>query len=333
MAEATDRPAVFTARADVDGDGQAEVVLENAQMRLVVAPADGGRLRDWTYRPAPEQVYNLFRADSSDLVEDRGGTQPRLVLEGHTPEIRPGLGPAAPAGLIDHFLPLTARFRDFAAGKGRDLADLATGEFETDLYAMGDRWELWQQRQSGIRAGKRLAPLTLTKKISLGPDGSDLAIHYRIENRSERPMQVYFAVEWTFALAGTANKGHGGQGYYEIDGTREPGTEGFGARGGAPNVTALALVDPQPGMTVRLGWDRAALLWVCPSPAGTHGPAVRGACILPVWELRLAPDDNWATGLWVALSPSGPVAPLPPGLAERIARPEWDDEAWKIGGA
>jgi hypothetical protein len=333
MTEPTDRPAVFTAISDVDGDGQDEVVLENGPMRLVLAPADGGRLREWIVRPAPGQAYNLFRADSSDSVEESGGTQLRLALEGHTPEIRPGLGPSAPGGLIDHFLPLTARFRDFAAGTSRDLADLATGAFETDLYAMGDRWELMQQRQSGIRAGKRLAPLTLTKKISLGPEGTDLAIHYRVENRSERPMQVYFAVEWTFALAATANKGHGGAGYYEIDGMREPGAEGFGARGNAPTGTALALVDPQPGLTVRLGWDRAALLWVCPAPAGTHGDLVRGACVMPVWEIRLAPDDNWATGLWAALSPSGPVAPLPPGLAERIARPEWDDEAWKIGGA
>jgi hypothetical protein len=254
-----------------------------------------------------------------------------LSVAGATPEIRPGLGPAAPAGLTDHFLPLTARFRDFAAGQGRDLADLASGVFETDLYPMGDRWELMEQRQSGLRAGKRLAPLTLTKKVSLGPGGTDLAIHYRIENRDDRPMQVQFAVEWTFALDAAANKGHGGQGYYEIDGAREPGDAGFGARGNAPNVTALALIDPQPGVTVRLGWDRAAIPWVCPYPAATHGAAVRGACVMPVWELRLAPGDNWAMGLWALLSPSGPVAPLPPGLAERIARVEWDDEPWKRG--
>jgi hypothetical protein len=266
-----------------------------------------------------------------DLGEDRGGTQLRLGLEGHTPEIRPGLGPAAPAGLTDHFLPLTARFREFATGQGRDLADLATGAFTPDLSPMGERWELLEQRQSGLRAGKRLAPLTLTKKVSLGPGGTDLAVHYRIENRDDRPMQVQFAVEWTFALDPAANKGHGGQGYYEIDGAREPGNAGFGARGNAPNVTALALIDPQRGVTVRLGWDRAAILWVCPYPAATHGDAVQGACVMPVWEIRLAPGDNWAMGIWALLSPSGPVAPLPPGLAARIARVEGDDEPCKRG--
>lgn len=331
MAEANDSPAVVTAIRDVNGDGHDEVVLDNGPMRLVIAPAAGGRLTEWTYRPDAAASYNLFRAGSSDLIEDQSGTRLRLALAGHTPEIRAGLGPAAPAGLTDHFLPLTAQFRDFAAGQSRDLADLASGAFTPDLYPMGDRWELMQQRQSGLRAGKRLAPLTLTKKVSLGPGGQDLALHYRIENRDDRPMQVQFAIEWTFALDAAANKGHGGRGYYEIDGTREPGNAGFGARGGAPNVTAVALIDPQPGVTVRLGWDRAALLWVCPAPAGTHGDPVQGACVMPVWELRLAPGDNWAMGLWAALSPSGPVAPLPPGLAERIARIEWDDEPWKRG--
>ncbi len=331
MTEENARPAVAAEIRDLDGDGQDEIVLDNGAMRLVLTPAQGGRLTEWTVRPGAGTAYNLFRAHSSDPIEDSGGTQFRLALDGQTPEIRPGLGPAAPAGLTDHFLPLSAQFRDFAGGRSRDLADLATGAFEAEVYALGERQELTQQRQSGIRAGKRLAPLTLIKKISLDPQSNDLAIHYRIENHSDRPMQVYFAIEWTFALAEEANKGHGGGGYYEFDGVREPGTGGFGARGSAPNVTAVALIDPQPGVTVRLGWDRAALLWICPYPTGTHGDAVRGACVMPVWELRLAPDDNWAMGLWALPGLTGPVAPLPPGLAERIARIEWDDEPWKRG--
>jgi hypothetical protein len=74
------------------------------------------------------------------------------------------------------------------------------------------------------------------------------------------------------------------------------------------------------------GWDRAATLWVCPYPPATHGPAVRGASILAIWELAVPPEDNWAVGLWAAVGPSTPPAPLPPDLIARIARPEWDDE-------
>ena len=278
-----------------------------------------------------QAAYNLFRAGSSDLVEAGGGTQLRLSTEGHTPEIRPGLGPAAPAGLTDHFLPLTARFRDFAAGQGRDLTDLATGEFETDLYPMGDRWELLQQRQSGLRAGKRLAPFTLTKKISLGPGGttwrSTTGLRTAMTARCRCSLPSSGPSPWMLR----PTRGMGGKGIMRLTGRANRATPDSGRGATRPNVTALALIDPQPGVAVRLGWDRAALLWVCPYPAATHGEPVRGACVMPVWELRLAPGDNWALGLWALVGPSGPVAPLPPGLAERIARIEWDDEPWKRG--
>jgi hypothetical protein len=335
MAFAADEPAAMRAESrDLDSDGQDEVLLDNALMRLVVTPAQGGRLREWVYQPGgPGTERNLFAAEASDLIEDGNGAALRLAVEGQQPEIQSGLGPAPPSGLTDHFLPLTTRFRDFAAGRARDLGDGDTDAFQPQLYEMGRSWELLMERESGLRAGKRLAPLRLIKKISLGPGSPNLAIHYRIENHSERPMQVYFAVDWTLALDAAANKGHGGRGYYEIDGVPEPGTGGFGASGAAPNVTAVALVEPQPGVTVRLGWDRAALLWVCPYPAARHGESVRGACVMPVWELRLAPDDNWAVGLWALLSPPAPPAPLPPGLVERIARTEWDDEPWRIGSS
>jgi hypothetical protein len=308
------------------------VILDNGQTRLVLAPARGGRLREWAYRDrAGAPARNLFAAVASESIDSDDGTALRLALDGGAPEIRPGLGPAAPGGMIDHFLPLTASFRAFAAGTGRELSDLPAGAFAPLLYDMGRRWELALERAGALRAGKREAPFTLVKKIGLEPGSDDLAIHYRIENRSDRPMQVYFAVEFVFALDGAANKGHGGRGYYEIDGAREPGTQGFGARGNAPNVTAVALVEAQPGLTARLGWDRVATLWVCPAPAGTHGAAVRGACIMPVWELRLAPGDNWAVGLW-GLITTGAPAPLPPGLEARISRIEWDDEPWRVGG-
>ena len=332
MTNPDDAGAMIAEARDLDGDGYDEVILDNGRTRLVLAPAQGGRLREWAYRAAPGALARtLFAAAASESVDGGDGTALRLALDGGTPEIRPGLGPAAPGGLIDHFLPLTASFRAFAAGTGRELGDLPGGAFAPLLYDMGRRWELALERESALRAGKRDAPFTLVKKISLEPGSDDLAIHYRIENRGDRPMQVYFAVEFVFALDAEANKGHGGRGYYEIDGTPEPGTQGFGARGNAPNVTAVALVEPLPGLTPRLGWDRAATLWVCPAPAATHGAAVRGACVMPVWEVRLAPADNWAVGLW-GLVTTGPAAPLPPGLHERISRVEWDDEPWRVGG-
>jgi hypothetical protein len=59
MATPGERPApVHAEMRDLDGDGQDEVILDNGHLRLVLAPADGGRLRAWTVRTADGHTPN-----------------------------------------------------------------------------------------------------------------------------------------------------------------------------------------------------------------------------------------------------------------------------------
>src|SRR4051812_30026208 len=90
MAIPAQHPTPIHAEArDLDGDGQEEVLLDNGHLRLVLAPADGGRLREWTVRAADGAALNLF---SGAGAADRGsGLAPRLTLNGAQPTIQPGL--------------------------------------------------------------------------------------------------------------------------------------------------------------------------------------------------------------------------------------------------
>ena len=123
-------------------------------------------------------------------------------------------------------------------------------------------------------------------------------------------MQILFGVEFCFALSAAAATAGADRPAYEFDGVRERG--GYGVRGVAKNTTTVTLLDPQPGVTIRLGWERAAAVWISPAPAGATGAAISGASIVPVWDLRLPADDNWAVNLWLQAGASGPVAPLSP---------------------
>jgi len=50
---------------------------------------------------------------------------------------------------------------------------------------------------------------------------------------------------------------------------------------------------------------------------------------MPVWDLRVPPEDNWAVNIWLQPGASGPVAPIPAEVAARIARFESEDTPWK----
>lgn len=287
------------------------IVLDGGETRIELQPERGGRWVSW--RAGEVELFGGFGPDPRPL---------RIDAAGHAgPLIAPGLGPSGPAGMIDHFMPLTAFQSDFAAGRAKELGSFASGAFEYVRYEIGGGWEAALQADGTLQGARRPVPVRLLKKITLGSGGGEIAVHYRLENPSERPLQISFGVEFTFALAG------GLSGWYEIDGQREGG--GFEARGLAPSVTSAALIEPQPGVAVRMGWEREASIWVCPFPAGATGEEIRGATIMPVWDLRVPPDDNWAVGLWLQAGKSGPVAPIPQEVVNRIQRYESEDEPWK----
>jgi hypothetical protein len=237
-------------------------VLDNGESRLEVDPAQGGRLIGWDYTTGG-QTHRLM--DAPDARVSAGPVT--LAAVGQAPEVRPTLGPASPSGLGDHFLPLTVAQRDFALGQARELGTFAGAAFTAEVYPTGREAQTLALRSvGGIRGAKRLTPITLYKRLTLGRPGGEISTHYRIENRDEKPLQIYFGVEFCFALSPTAAAGGPDFPAYEFDGRRERG--GYGVSGVAKETTSVTLLDPQPGVTVRMGWEWTANVWVCPTPGG-----------------------------------------------------------------
>ena len=300
------------------------IVLDNGESHLVIAPGAGGRLITWDFALQPGPAARLLNAPGARITAGPA----ILVAPGQAPEVQAGLGPAPPSALGDHFLPLATRQQDFALGTARELGTFTAAAYDAESYTpAAGQYEVALHCRGGIRGAKRDTPIILLKKLTLGRPGSEISIHYRIENPNDKPVQIQFGVEFCFALDPAAAHPEAVEQAYEFDGARERG--GFGVSGVAANTTSIALIDPQPGITIRLGWERPASVWVCPAPAAAPGTEGAGACVLPVWDLRLPPEDNWAVNLWLQAGPSGPVAPLDPDLVARIARPESEDEPWK----
>ena len=242
------------------------------------APRHGGRLESWQWRtlPPPEALHPSTRHNPPrpfELVDSRHGA------------------------LVDHFLPLGTTYDEFAEGKHREFGDFVDSPYMGEMADLGGEARINMVRDGAIRAGKREAEVRLMKSAGARAGSSDLSVLYRIINSSMRPIQILFAVEYNLLVPGPAEEApDASDGVYLIDGAY-PGDHSLSSVGRSAGATSLALANPRAEMALQLGWDRECDLWRMPLANDEGTRAVRVAA---VWRLSLAPDDNWALGLWLA---------------------------------
>ncbi|MEP6773983.1 MAG: alpha-amylase/4-alpha-glucanotransferase domain-containing protein [Chloroflexota bacterium] len=199
--------------------------------------------------------------------------------------------------LVDHFLPLGTTYDEFAEGKHREFGDFVDSPYTEEISDLGGEARINMLRDGAIRAGKREAEVRLMKSAGARSGSSDLSVLYRIINLSMRPIQILFAVEYNLLVPGPAAEVPDvSDGVYLIDGAH-PDDPSLSSVGRSVGATSLALANPQAEMALQLGWDRECDLWRMPM-SGDEG--IRAVRVVSVWRLSIAPDDNWALGLWLA---------------------------------
>jgi len=253
-------------------------IIDSGTAAWQFAPLHGGRLQSWQWRtlPPPEALRPSTRHNPPrpfDLVDSRHGA------------------------LVDHFLPLGTTYDEFAEGKYREFGDFVDLPYTWEIADLGGEARINMSRDGIIRAGKREAEVRLMKSAGARTGSSDLSVLYRVINSSMRPIQILFAVEYNLLVPGPAAESlDASDGVYLIDGAY-PGDHSLSSVGRSVGATSLALANPQAEMALQLGWDRECDLWRMPLSGDEGTRAVR---IVAAWRLSLAPEDNWALGLWLA---------------------------------
>ncbi|MBU1026435.1 MAG: DUF1926 domain-containing protein [Candidatus Margulisbacteria bacterium] len=157
--------------------------------------------------------------------------------------------------LVDHFLSAETTLAEFAQAKYREAGDFAAGDYN-----------FMPQRKQG-EAGLRLerlgqvdgAPVKIEKKITLLAKQSIFTIEYDISNVGTETDDFWFGIEFNLSLSGNSFCD-------EIK-----------------NAAKIKLVDESTGFDVLLELDKPACLWRFP-----------GLILLPNWQFRLEPGENWS---------------------------------------
>ncbi|HRZ84337.1 MAG TPA: DUF1926 domain-containing protein, partial [Candidatus Hydrogenedentes bacterium] len=300
-AEALPASGVRAERADFDGDGNDEAVLENGAAALFFSPTDGGTLFEADYKPKPfnflntlsrrDEPYHDLLREGAALVggEDQGDLSIHEMVKAKEADLGRFLvyDIHRRASLRDRFLDPSVSADTLWAGTAREHGDFAAGRYTLE---MGDGAVALSRTGRVTPPGGEPLPVKVRKRVVLAPDASRAEIRYDIEAGGEWPGSLWFGVEFAVnLLTGSADDRH----YLSDD--RDLGRPLLGTRGCDEDLAHIAVVDGW--QRLRCGWrfDRPARVFRFPldtvsQSEGGQERVHQGCVLVPCWPL--APGDG-----------------------------------------
>lgn len=301
-------------RADVDGDGQPEVIVRTRAFGAVLRPARGGSLTELTWTGGEVDVADVLTRRPEAYhrqVEER----PRESLPGEAKTIHsaPAVKEAGLTALLryDRFRRAVLLDGLFPPANGRepldpldpwDAAWVTVGERSLDHEVKASPREV-AVLCSLLRPDGR--PMALQKSLIVAADDSAVTAGYRLRWEGEEPLDARWAVQCNLALSAGDAPGR----YFRV-----AGRPSLGSRGRLEGAHGLAMVDEWLGGEVALSFTAPAeVAWapvetVSLSESGFER-IYQGSALLVAWPVRLAPGETWEVSLRVRVGEMAAGAP------------------------
>ena len=308
-----ERPWVNWRAVDFDRDASDEVLLESDTQNLYFDLADGGSCFEWDWR---DRAYNLLntltrRVEGYHADLRQAGDRGEVVVAGqegklesiHTTVVRakePGLHLKLHydwyrrSSFLDHFLHPDVTLDDFYRCQYGEAGDFVNQpyEYEVETDQEEPRLVLHLRRDGHVWDGPRFAPIRVDKRVELRGGSAILRASYTLTNPGEEAASTRFGMETNWGLLG----GNGPTAVYEIPG--QPDHPPLDSAGETAEVSRVRLVLGWLDMGIELCWSCPATLWRFPIETISNSEAgferiYQGSCVMPVWEVNLAPGEVW----------------------------------------
>ncbi|HEV8437866.1 MAG TPA: alpha-amylase/4-alpha-glucanotransferase domain-containing protein [Methylomirabilota bacterium] len=299
LGPADERAGIDWCEADVDGDGQVEVVVRTGDWSVLVRPARGGTLtelalvsRDLDAGDVLTRRREAYHHQVKDPDARDDGDRPRTIHAGATAR-EPGL-----STLLDYDRFRRASLLDglFAAGGPLD----ALSPWDAARAMVGERA---MRHTIRVLAGAvevtcsldtiGSLPLAVDKSVTVPREGAALDIRYRLRWTGAEPLRARWAVQFNLALSAGDAPGR----YFDLE-----GRPSLGSRGRCQGRRGLAMVDEWLGCALVLDWAAPAEVTWAPVETVSLSESgferiYQGSAVLITWPLDLAAGASWEMAL------------------------------------
>jgi len=293
---------------DFDCDGKPEILISNAAQNAYFN-LEGGALFELDYKPRAYNVLDTLarRPEAYHGKIARATTLEAFKKEGSLKALY-DVVLTKEAGLekflfndwyrrmsfVDHFLHPDSHLESFYNMSYGEQGDFVNQDYRATVECDGLLATLTLVRDGHVWVGPEFWPIQVEKRIAIPRDGARLSAHYRVTNGKDRPVALWFGVEFNANfLAGNAPDR-----YYHTPGTviEDPR---LGSKGELRDCRAIGLRDAYNGLDYHLEWDRPATLWRFPvetismSEGGVER-VYQSSVVMPHWRFELGPGETLA---------------------------------------
>lgn len=299
---------IKTEQADIDADGRDELIVESKIYNLYFSPHDGGTIFEMDYKPKTvnlldtmtrrKEAYHqrlLDLKNSNDNGSDSGTKSIHDIVTTKEPGLEKRLKYDwyRRTSLIDHFLAPGTALSEVADCEYSELGDFVKSLYAIKLNSDKNSEQVTLSRTGWVKSQAGDNKISLSKQITISPAGTELEIDYEVKNLSDKPAELWFAIEFNYALLA----GDAPDRYYHFDKNFDGG-KNLASSGIVTQVKKMGLKDEWMKIDIQLLFDKDATVWRFPvetisQSEGGFERVYQSSVVLPNWRLKLASQEKW----------------------------------------
>lgn len=202
--------------ADVDCDGQDEILVEGDALSLHIDPADGGAIFQWDLRKReynlqstltrrPEPYHSAIAGPGEKKSEGLVSIHEAVRVKEPSIHHRLHYDRYPRFSMLEHFLPLTTSLNDLSSSLYTDLGDFAGQPYGHTVRKEADIMGVTLRREGRIASRGQTASLVVEKELLLKRGHENFDVSYKLVNLSRQPIEFLFGSEWNINLLGGGN--------------------------------------------------------------------------------------------------------------------------------
>jgi alpha-amylase len=295
--------------SDFDADGHSEVIAETDRFNLYLAPARGGVLTEWDYKPKAinlldtiarrEEGYHRKLAIAAGGAQDSPGQKSvasihdLVLVKEQGLERRLHYDWYEHKSLVDHFLGPDTTLEELASARYDERGDFVGAHYELAVAKERGTAEIVLRRSGQVNVGTVARALELTKRVLVSAGRDEVLARYELHNPEREDFELLFGVEFNVAL----QAGQAPDRYFTFDG-RKPAQAHLASTGEEQRVHEVALTDEWRQLRVSLAFDLPATVWRFPietisQSEGGFERVYQSSAVVPLWRVVIPAGEDW----------------------------------------
>ncbi|MEB3198514.1 MAG: alpha-amylase/4-alpha-glucanotransferase domain-containing protein [Candidatus Sericytochromatia bacterium] len=293
---------------DFDCDGATEALVSTRHQNLYFSPAYGGGLFEHDLKSARLNLLDTLARRPESYHPKIAGAVPARDVE-RLPLA--ALGERAVVkesglerflhydwyrrmSLLDHFVHPDTQLETFYNVSYGEQGDFINQPYHLHTRELPDAVVLDLVRDGHVWVGSEFWPVRVAKSIQIPRDGDGFTVDYEVTNLWERPVELWFGVEFNLNMRAGAGQGHG---YYSATG-RHLESSHPAALCEEEHISEIGLRDESLGVDTHLAWNRAGSLWRFPVETVSRSEwgferVYQSSVLFPNWRLSLSENGQW----------------------------------------